>query len=126
MAQQSGSLSKWDIGHKVDPEHTDWLFQNANFDVNAQIPVPAVKQAGAIEIYLVPAYANYGPNNDIPISMMASIIRGFFHRITYPGICGFRPSPAGWNPTKIVESKFNLDDGSQINQTSLMLESKHK
>ncbi len=113
------SYLRWTIGHKVNPEHTDWLFQNASFDVNADMPVPAVNEAGTIELYLVPKIANYGPNNDIPLDMMSSTVRGFFHRVTYPLISGFRPSPAGWDTTAILRLTFNLDTGNPIDPTNL-------
>ncbi|GAB4290402.1 MAG: hypothetical protein Kow0098_08980 [Ignavibacteriaceae bacterium] len=108
----------WIIGHRVNPERGDWLFQNPSYQENSVIPLKEANNEGTIEMYLIPKWANYGINNDIPMDMESTTVQGFFSR-NAAYVSGFRPSPAGWDTTYVLQFTFNLDTGNPIDTTNL-------
>ncbi len=108
----------WMIGHRVNPVRSDWMFQNPSYTENSVFNMNEVKQEGTVEVYLVPEISFYGPNNDTPISMRDVWIQAIFQRSS-AFVSGFRPSPAGWDTTDVLQFTFNLDTGEPISQTNL-------
>lgn len=106
---------KWMVGHRINPTRPDWIFQNENSTTTSTMPLSVVNAEGTVEIYLVPKWANYGPNNDIPMDMESSIVAGFFLRNS-AFVSGFRPVIS--DTVYIFNTTFNHDTGVQNDTTN--------
>jgi hypothetical protein len=107
------------IGHRINQDRPDWIFQNENSTTTSTMPLNVVKQEGTVELYLVPKFANYGPDNNTPIDMESATVNSFFGRPTFPATSCFQPSPAGYDTTNVLQFTFNLDTGAPIEQNQL-------
>ena len=106
------------VGHKVSSK-PEWLFQNETPSSTSTMPLNIVKQEGTVELYLVPKFANYGPNNTTPMDMESATVNSFFGRPTFPATSCFRPSPAGYDTTNVLQFTINYDTGEPIAQNQL-------
>lgn len=103
----------WMVGHRVNPNRPDWMFQNENSTTTSTMPLNAVNSEGTVEVYLVPKYANFGLNNDIPMNMDSTIVGSWFSR-NFAEVTGFRPFT--FDTTYVFQFTFNLDSGLPIAQ----------
>lgn len=107
---------KWMVFQKVNPNRPDWISQNANSTTTSTMPLNIVNSEGTVEVYMVPKWANYGPNNDIPMDMESSTVAGFYNR-NGAFVSGFRPFT--YDTTYVFQFTFNESTGEQIDQANL-------
>ncbi len=116
---QPDKYLNWMVGHKVNPNRPDWLFQNENWTTTSKMPLNKVNLEGTIEVYMVPKWSFYGPNNDLLMDMESSTVKSFFWRPTFPATSHFEPSPAGWDTTDIAQFLFNETNNEPITQNNI-------
>jgi hypothetical protein len=102
------SYLKWMIGHKINADRPDWIFQNENSTTTSTMPLNVVNQEGTVEVYLVPKFANYGPNNNTQIDMESATVNSFFQRPQFPATSHFAPSPAGYDTTNVLQFSHSI------------------
>jgi len=108
------------IGTTNNSNKVEWLYQTESpFALNnAKIPLNKINNA-TTEAYFIPKFVNYGPDNNTQIDMTGSTVTGFLSRGPFGIVSGFRPSPAGYDTTDIVQKLYNETTNEPMPQNQI-------